>query len=93
MGAQSPFEEMSSLMAYGRAVASSDAPSFLLLWSDDGQSVSYDDCLTITMAQFRAFVDVVLGEAERLCDELMYHWKPKVDLGLIKDSLTNRRHD
>ncbi|EGY23446.1 uncharacterized protein VDAG_04884 [Verticillium dahliae VdLs.17] len=30
VGAQSPFEEMSSLMAYGRVVASSDAPSFLL---------------------------------------------------------------
>lgn len=92
LGAQSPFEELVSLMAYGRATAASDPPSFLLRWSDDGQSVAYNDRLTITMAQYRALVDVVLDEAERLCDELMYQWKPDVDLGPIKDSLTNRQH-
>ena len=52
----------------------------------------YDDDLTITMAQFRNLTDVVLCEAERLCDELMYDWKPEVDLGSIRDSLTNRQH-
>lgn len=91
-GAQSPFEEMFYLMAYGRAMAATDAPPFLLRWSDDSQSVSYDDRLTITMAQFRALPGVALGEAERLCNELLYEFQPKVDLGSIKDSLTNRQH-
>ena len=92
IGAQSPFEELSSLMAYRRAIAASDAPSFLLQWSDDSQSISYNDDLTITMAQFQNLTDVVLCEAERLCDELMYGWKSEVDLRSIRDSLTNRQH-
>jgi hypothetical protein len=91
-GAPSPFEEIFCLMAYGRAMAATDTPPFLLRWSDDGQSVSYDDQLTITMGQFRTLPDVVLREAEGLCDTLMYGWQPKVDLGSIKDSLTNRGH-
>ena len=79
-------------MAYGRAMAATDTPPLLLRWSDDGQSVSYDDLLTITMGQFRTLLDVVLREAEGLCDTLMYGWQPKLDLGSIKDSLTNRGH-
>jgi hypothetical protein len=71
-------------------MAATYTPPFLLRWIDDSQSVSYDDRLTITMDQFRALPDVVLREAEGLCDKLMYDWQPKVDLGSIKDSLINR---
>ncbi|CAG1963292.1 unnamed protein product [Fusarium graminearum] len=36
LGSQSPFEELFSLLAYGKAIASSETPPFLLRWSDDG---------------------------------------------------------
>jgi hypothetical protein len=91
-GAPSAFEEIFCLMAYGRTMAATDTPPFLLRWSDDSQSVSYDDRLTITMDQFRTLPDVVLRMAERLCDTLMYGWQPEVDLGSVKDNLTNRGH-
>jgi hypothetical protein len=51
-------------------MVSTDTPPFLLRWSDDCQSVSYDDRLTITMGQFRTLPDVALREAKGSCDTL-----------------------
>ncbi|KAK7592053.1 hypothetical protein V3481_006688 [Fusarium oxysporum f. sp. vasinfectum] len=92
LGSQSPFEELFSLLAYGKAIASSETPPFLLRWSDDGQSVSHGDLLTISMGSFRQLPQALLGEASRLCAELMYDWQPPLDLTSIKDDLTNTTH-
>jgi hypothetical protein len=92
LGSQSPFEELFSLLAFGKAIAGSETPSFLLRWSDDGQSVSHGDALTISMDCFRQLPQVLLGEAGRLCAELMYDWQPSLDLTSIKDDLTNTTH-
>ncbi|PNP54422.1 hypothetical protein FNYG_15625 [Fusarium nygamai] len=35
LGSQSPFEELFSLLVFGRAIAGSETPAFLLKWSDD----------------------------------------------------------
>ncbi|KAF5261492.1 hypothetical protein FOXYS1_7818, partial [Fusarium oxysporum] len=92
LGSQSPFEELFSLLAYGKAIASSETPPFLLRWSDDGQSVSHGDLLTISIGSFRQLPQALLGEASRLCAELMYDWQPPLDLTSIKDDLTNTTH-
>lgn len=92
LGAQSPFEEFFSLMAYGRAMAASETPAFLLRWSDDGQVVSHGDALTLSMECFRTLPDTLLAEADRLCTELMYDWQPPVELKFVKDSLANTSH-
>ncbi|CAG2011044.1 unnamed protein product [Fusarium graminearum] len=36
LGSQCPLEELFSLLAYGKAISSSETPPFLLRWSDDG---------------------------------------------------------
>lgn len=91
-GSQSPFEELFSLLAYGRAVAGSDTPPFLLSWSDDGQTVSHGDKLSISMGQFRRLPEAMLEEASRLCAELMYDWNPPIDLSKVKDNLAETTH-
>lgn len=89
LGSQSPFEELFSLLAFGKAIASSETPPFLLRWSDDGQSMSHSDALTITMDAFRRLPQTLLDEASRLSADLMYDWKPPLDMSCIKDDLTN----
>ncbi|OAQ58466.1 telomere-associated RecQ helicase [Purpureocillium lilacinum] len=89
MGSQSPFEELVSLRNFGRVMARSDTPPFLLRWSDDGQSVSLDGEVDVTMAKFRRLCDHFISEAETLCSELMFRWEPPVDLSLVKDDMTN----
>lgn len=88
-GAQSPFEEMMSLRNFGRVIARTDTPSFLLRWSEDGQTVFHGGVLHLSMAEFRRLPEYLMHEAEQLCNELMYNWKPEIDLLKIKDDLTN----
>ncbi|KAK2598909.1 hypothetical protein QQS21_005651 [Conoideocrella luteorostrata] len=52
-GAQSPFEEMMSLRDYGRVMARTDTPPFLLRWSEDSQIVFHGDVLRLSMGDFR----------------------------------------
>ncbi|KAH7187938.1 hypothetical protein BKA60DRAFT_527511 [Fusarium oxysporum] len=92
LGSPPPFEELFSLLAFGKAITGSETPSFLLRWNDDGQSVSHGDLLTISMGSFRQLPQALLEEAGRLCAELMYDWKPSLDLTSIKDDLTNTTH-
>ena len=92
LGSQSAFEELFSLLYYGRAVAGSDTPPFLLRWSDDGQSVSHGDSVTISIGQFRRLSEVLLEEASRLCAELMYGWNPPLDLTRVKDNMADTAH-
>ncbi|KAH7190073.1 hypothetical protein DER44DRAFT_851671 [Fusarium oxysporum] len=92
LGSQSPFEELFSLLAYGRAIASSETPAFLLTWSDDGQTVSYKDEISVHMEKFRRLPMTLLERAEALCSELMYGWRPPCDLSSVKDDMSNTTH-
>ncbi|KAH8650435.1 hypothetical protein BGZ61DRAFT_545804 [Ilyonectria robusta] len=89
VGSQSAFEEMISLRNYGRVIARSDTPAFLLRWSDNGQTVSYGDSFRVSMTEFRLLGNYITQQAETLCTELMYDWDPVVDLAKIKDDITN----
>jgi hypothetical protein len=46
-GSPTPREEFQSLRDFGRVIARTDPPSFLLRWSDDGETVSYGDDFTL----------------------------------------------
>lgn len=89
MGAPSSFDELFSLMNYGRVIARTDAPPVLLFWSDDGGSVRWNDSAWLPMAQFRLVAQYYLEESGRLCDELMLGLGPAVDLAGIKDIIAN----
>ncbi|KAF5710827.1 hypothetical protein FMUND_9323 [Fusarium mundagurra] len=93
LGSQSPFEELFSLLAFGRAIAGSETPAFLLKWSDDGQVVSYRDDIAVHMEQFRRLPKVLLVRAEALCELLMYGWKPPCDLASVKDDMANTTYE
>ncbi len=88
-GSQSAFDEFMSLRAYGRVLASSDTPAFLLRWSDDGQMVTCPDGLSLSMDDFKRLPRRLLEEADHLCSELMFQWEPPMDLSTIKDDMTN----
>lgn len=90
-GPQSSFDEFFSLLNFGRGAAELDSPPFLLYWSDDGQSVSWEGSLPLTMFQFRQLSSQLILEAERLCRELMYGLEPTVDLESLKDNLANKQ--
>lgn len=83
-GSQSSFDELFSLRNYGRVIAKSDTPPFLLYWSDNGQEVRWNDSKWLAMAQFRLLSEYFTKEAAKLCDELMLGLNPRVDLASIK---------
>ena len=87
-GCLTPLGELLSLRAFGRKLARSDTPPFLVRWSDDGQTLFYDDTL-ISMTEFRNFGHSLIQRAEALCDVLMFGWLPSVNLSQIKDDMSN----
>jgi hypothetical protein len=91
-GSPSPLEEFQSLRDFGRVIARTDPPSFLLRWSDDGETVSYGDDFSLTMESFRGLAEHFLTKAEELCDDLMFGLDPLIDLAKVKDDLTNTKY-
>lgn len=88
-GSQSSFDELHDLRNFGRNIARTDVPSFMLRWSDDGQTVYYDDAFHITMSEFRGLADYFITNAEDLCSRLMLGLSPEVDLEVVKDKLAS----
>ncbi|KAH9204432.1 hypothetical protein DL95DRAFT_496407 [Leptodontidium sp. 2 PMI_412] len=91
-GSPSPLEEFQSLRDFGRVIARTDPPSFLLRWSDDGETVSYGDDFSLNMESFRGLAEHFLAKAEELCDGLMFSLNPVIDLAKVKDDLTNTQY-
>jgi hypothetical protein len=52
LGLPAPMNELLSLQDYGRVISRSDATSFHVTWSEDGQIVSWDN-RHLSMSQFR----------------------------------------
>ncbi|KFY67854.1 hypothetical protein V496_01372 [Pseudogymnoascus sp. VKM F-4515 (FW-2607)] len=75
-GSPTPLDEFQSLRDFGRVIARTDPPSFLLRWSDDGETVSYGDDFNLTMEIFRGLAEPSLTKAEGLRDDLMFWLKP-----------------
>ena len=88
-GSISPLAELHNLRNFGQKVAKTEPPPFLLRWSDDGRVVSYGSDFTLSMEDFRGLADHLIGQAEGLCDELMFGFEPNFDINKIKDDFTN----
>jgi hypothetical protein len=91
-GAPSALEELQSLRDFGRVMSRTDAPSFLLRWSDDGQVVSYGDNFSLTIEKYRCLAKYFLTKADELCNTVMFDLIPDIDLSSIKDDLGNAQH-
>ncbi|EXK23964.1 hypothetical protein FOMG_19291, partial [Fusarium oxysporum f. sp. melonis 26406] len=89
IGSQSAFEEMISLRSYGRVMARSDSPAFLLRWSEDGQTVHCGDLFHISMTEFRLLSKHIIQQTDMLREELMFGWGRFIDLSGLKDDLKN----
>lgn len=89
MGSQTPLAELLSLRDSGRAIARTEPPSFLLSWSDNGESVSIGDTFSLTMEAFRQLPDYFITRAEELTAKLMFGLEPDVDLARVKDEMRN----
>ncbi|KAK2684635.1 hypothetical protein QWA68_016794 [Fusarium oxysporum] len=89
IGSQSAFEEMISLRSYGRVIARSESPAFLLRWSEDGQTVHCGDLFHISMAEFRLLSKHIVQQTDMLREELMFGWGRFIDLSRLKDDLRN----
>ncbi|KFZ24381.1 hypothetical protein V502_01138 [Pseudogymnoascus sp. VKM F-4520 (FW-2644)] len=87
-GCLTPLGEFLSLRAFGRKQARSDTPSFLVRWSDDGDTLFYDDT-SISMEDFRNFGHSLVRHTEALCDTLMFNWLSRVDLNRVRDEMSN----
>ncbi|GKU09475.1 unnamed protein product, partial [Fusarium langsethiae] len=90
-GSLSPLAELHNLRNFGQKVAKTEPPPFLLRWSDDGKVVSYGSDFSLSMEEFRGLADHFIARAEDLCDELMFGFKPNLNVSKIKDDFTNSR--
>lgn len=91
MGSDSSFEEFFTLRSYGRVMARSDTPSFLLRWSEDGQTVHRGDSSKLTMDQMRLLLRRLIQQAAEVCEELLFGLECSVDLSKVKDDITNSK--
>ncbi|KAH0835064.1 hypothetical protein FOPE_04069 [Fonsecaea pedrosoi] len=79
---------MISLLDYGRSMLRLELPAFFVRWSDDRQTIFFDDH-SLRMDQFRCFARSLSDSAADLYDQLMRQWRPEVSLEGIKDSFSN----
>jgi hypothetical protein len=91
-GCESPFGELSSLLAYGRKLLRSDGPVFFIRWSDDGQTLFFDE-EHLHLTQFRAYANRALAQAVFRCEDLMLGWNPDFNLHEVRDRFTNLSPD
>ncbi|KAK5202629.1 hypothetical protein LTR41_011624 [Exophiala xenobiotica] len=87
-GSLTPLGEMISLPDYGRSMLRSEPPSFFVRWSDDRQTIFFDDH-SLRMDRFRGFARSLSNSAADLYDQLMRQWQPEVSLEGIRDSFSN----
>ncbi|KAK1659805.1 hypothetical protein BDP55DRAFT_562297, partial [Colletotrichum godetiae] len=64
LGAESPFEEMFSLLCFGRKIAANSTPPIVLHWSDDEQKVTASGACSVTMEDFRSLPKDLVTKAD-----------------------------
>jgi hypothetical protein len=87
-GCQVPISELLSLRSYGRAFFRSNGPSFRVNWSDDSETVSWNDG-KIKMSQFRGLGTGAHDRVAAAMSRLMYGLHPDLDLKKLKDRMSN----
>jgi hypothetical protein len=90
-GSSAPVSELLSLRAYGRVLARTDGSAFRVEWTDDGESVKWEDGI-LTMNQFRALGRRALNLVQETIDELMGTFRPTINLNLLRDRISEHRH-
>jgi hypothetical protein len=91
-GCPSALEELQTLRDFGRTIARTEDPPFLLRWSDDGQVVSYEGRFSLTMESYRGLARHFVDKAEALCDDLMFDLRPEINLASLKDDIVDARY-
>lgn len=87
-GCQAPMGELLSLRSYGRAFSRSDGPSFRVNWSDDLETISWNDG-KLTIDQFRELGARVYDCAAAAISRLMYGLEPQLELKDVRDKFSN----
>jgi hypothetical protein len=90
-GSSAPVSELLSLRAYGRVLARTDGSAFRVEWTDDGESVKWEDGI-LTMNQFRALGRRALNLVQETIGELMGTFRPTINLSLLRDRISEHRH-
>ncbi|KAF7596065.1 hypothetical protein BBP40_003327 [Aspergillus hancockii] len=73
-----------------RSMALVETPSYLLRWSEDGQTVYYNN-QAFTMDRSHRLVDHLFSMVEEQWQELMFDTLPPVGTSRVVDDLPNRR--
>lgn len=90
-GSSAPVSELLSLRAYGRVLARTDGSTFRVEWTDDGESVKWEDGI-LTMNQFRALGYRALNLVQETIGEFMGAFRPTINLSLLRDRISEHRH-
>lgn len=79
------------LLFKGRSIAKKEGARASLSWSSNEQLLQIDDIGTFSMSQFRTMVWVTIQDCQRLLQELMFEWRPAVDILAVQDNLSNAK--
>jgi hypothetical protein len=88
-GVDAPFDELSSLRAWGHSLQKSDGGAYKFFWSDDGNQVSWNDRQS-TLHQFSQLQHTTLATAQELSVRLMYGLQAKPHLMDLIDRWSNK---
>ncbi|PNP59972.1 hypothetical protein FNYG_14696 [Fusarium nygamai] len=88
-GTLSPLGEFFSLLAYGMTLQRSEGPAYHFDWSEDGQKISWDGNMQLSMGQFLSLAHETFHQATVQCQRLMYGFEPEdLDIGGLRDRLS-----
>jgi hypothetical protein len=77
---ETALEEFLNLRNFGRVIVRTNSPSFLLRWSDDGETIFYGNEFSITISCFHILAEHFLSKAEVLCKDFLFGLDPAIDL-------------
>ncbi|KAL3595875.1 hypothetical protein FPOAC2_10245 [Fusarium poae] len=88
-GTLSPLGEFFSLLAYGMSLQRSEGPAYHFDWSEDGQTISWDGNIELSMGQFRSLAHEAFRQVTIQCQRLMYGFEPEdPEMGGLRDRLS-----
>lgn len=84
--------EFLSLRAYGRVLSRSDGPSFRSWWSDNADTICWDES-QLTMSKFKELGRSAAESVAASLRRLMYGWKPDFNLAKLRDRFSDNTRD
>ncbi|TKA59965.1 hypothetical protein B0A55_10768 [Friedmanniomyces simplex] len=81
--------ELLGLRPYGRAFSRSDGPSFRVSWSEDLETISWNDG-KLNMDQFRQLGACVHARVAAAMSRSIYGMKPQLHLEELRDRFSNQ---